>query len=188
LVASSLEPTSPRTRFAPNPQARALSLTIRPAMPADAALVLSFVRELAEYERLAHEVEASLDMVAQSLFCERPRVFADVAEWRGAPAGFALWFYNYSTFRGLHGIYLEDLFVRPQFRGHGIGKALLGALARRCVAEGLPRLEWSVLDWNEPSIGFYRSLGAIAKDEWTVYRLSGESLARLGADAGGPAA
>jgi len=163
-----------------------LSLIIRPAQPADAEVVLSFIRELADYERLAHEVEANLDMVSQSLFCETPRVFADIAAWQEAPAGFALWFYNYSTFRGLHGIYLEDLFVRPQFRGHGIGKALLGGLARRCLAEGLARLEWSVLDWNEPSIAFYRSLGAIAKDEWTVYRLTGESLAKLGADAADP--
>jgi GNAT superfamily N-acetyltransferase len=159
-----------------------VSLTIRPAIPSDAELVFAFVRELADYERLAHEVEATLDMVAQALFCDEPRIFADIAEWQSRPAGFALWFYNFSTFRGLHGIYLEDLFVRPEFRGHGIGKALLRGLARRCAAEGLARLEWSVLDWNEPSIGFYRSFGAIAKDEWTVYRLSGESLARLGAD------
>jgi GNAT superfamily N-acetyltransferase len=125
-------------------------------------------------------------MTAQALFCEQPRVFADIAEWKSEPAGLALWFYNFSTFRGLHGIYLEDLFVRPHLRGHGIGKALLQSLARRCAAEGLARLEWSVLDWNEPSISFYRSLGAIAKDEWTVYRLSGESLARLGADLAEP--
>jgi GNAT superfamily N-acetyltransferase len=159
-----------------------VSLTIRPAIPSDAELVFAFIRELAEYERLVHEVEATLEMTSEALFCDEPRVFADIAEWQGKPAGFALWFYNFSTFRGLHGIYLEDLFVRPEFRGHGIGKALLCALARRCAAEGLARLEWSVLDWNEPSIGFYRSLGAIAKDEWTVYRLSGDQLARLGAE------
>jgi GNAT superfamily N-acetyltransferase len=163
-----------------------MSLTIRPASPANAELVFSLVRELAEYERLLHEVEATLEMTARALFCEKPRVFADIAEWKSEPAGLALWFYNFSTFRGLHGIYLEDLFVRPNLRGHGIGKALLRNLARRCAAEGLARLEWSVLDWNEPSIGFYRSLGAIAKDEWTVYRLSGESLARLGADLAEP--
>jgi GNAT superfamily N-acetyltransferase len=159
-----------------------VSLIIRPATPSDAELVYSLVRELAEYERLLHEVEATLEMTRDALFCEEPRVFADIADWQGKPAGFALWFYNFSTFRGLHGIYLEDLFVRPEFRGHGIGKALLRHLARRCLAEGLARLEWAVLDWNEPSIGFYRSLGAIAKDEWTVYRLSGDSLARLGAE------
>jgi GNAT superfamily N-acetyltransferase len=129
-----------------------------------------------------HEVEATEELIAQALFSDTPRVFADIAEWGAVPAGFALWFYNYSTFRGRHGIYLEDLFVRPGLRGHGIGKALLQCLAGRCVAERLARLEWSVLGWNEPSIGFYRSLGAVAKDEWTVYRLSGEALARLGRD------
>lgn len=157
-----------------------LPLTLRPAVPSDAALVFSLVRELAEYERLLHEVEATEKMIAEAMFSDTPRVFADIAEWEGAPAGLALWFYNFSTFRGRHGIYLEDLFVRPAMRGHGIGKALLQGLARRCAAEGLARLEWSVLDWNEASIGFYRSLGAVAKDEWTVYRLSGAALARLG--------
>jgi GNAT superfamily N-acetyltransferase len=159
-----------------------MSLIIRPASSSDAAQIFSLIRELAEYERLAHEVEATPEMIAGALFCDEPRVFADIAEWEGEAAGFALWFYNFSTFRGLHGIYLEDIFVRPALRARGIGKALLRGLARRCAAEGLARLEWSVLDWNAPSIGFYRSLGAIAKDEWTVYRLSGESLARLGAD------
>ena len=159
-----------------------MSLTIRQAAASDAALILTLIRELAEYERLLHEVEATQAMVSEALFGDKPRVFADIAEWKGEPAGFALWFYNFSTFRGLYGIYLEDLFVRPQLRGHGIGKALLRGLARRCAAEGLARLEWSVLDWNEPSIGFYRSLGAIAKDDWTVYRLTGEALARLGTE------
>ena len=156
-----------------------MSLTIRPAVTSDASLVLSLVRELAEYERLLHEVEATEGMIAAALFSQVPKVFADIAEWKGEPAGLALWFYNYSTFRGRHGLYLEDLFVRPALRGHGIGKALLRELARRCVTEGLARLEWSVLDWNAPSIGFYKSLGAVAKDEWTVYRLSGEPFARL---------
>jgi GNAT superfamily N-acetyltransferase len=159
-----------------------MSLTIREAAASDAALILGLLRELAEYERLLHEVEATQAMVSEALFSDKPRVFADIAEWKGEPAGFALWFYNFSTFRGRHGIYLEDLFVRPQLRGHGIGKALLRGLARRCASEGLARLEWSVLDWNEPSIGFYRSLGAIAKDDWTVYRLTGEALARLGTE------
>jgi GNAT superfamily N-acetyltransferase len=157
-----------------------LSLIIRPAVPGDAALVFSLVRELAEYERLLHEVEATEELISQALFSDAPRIFADIAEWEGVSAGLALWFYNFSTFKGRHGIYLEDLFVRPGMRGHGIGKALLRGLARRCAAEGLARLEWSVLDWNEPSVGFYRSLGAVAKDEWTVYRLSEEPLARLG--------
>ena len=156
-----------------------MSLAIRPARPGDAALVLSFIRELAEYERLAHEVDATLEGISAALFCEHPRVFADIAEWRGEPAGFALWFYNFSTFRGRHGIYLEDLFVRPAYRGHGIGRALLANLARRCRREGLPRLEWWVLDWNEPALAFYRSLGAVPMDEWTVQRVTGEALARL---------
>ncbi|MBV9568866.1 MAG: GNAT family N-acetyltransferase [Hyphomicrobiales bacterium] len=156
-----------------------MSLTIRPAVPSDASLVFSLVRELAEYERLLHEVEATESLIAAALFSDTPKAFAEIAEWKKEPAGFALWFYNFSTFRGRYGIYLEDLFVRPELRGHGIGKALLQGLARRCLAEGLARLEWSVLDWNESSIGFYKSLGAVAKDEWTVYRLSGEPLARL---------
>jgi GNAT superfamily N-acetyltransferase len=155
-------------------------LAIRPAMPSDAALVFSLIRELADYERMLHEVEATPEVTGEALFGDNPKVFADIAEWNGEPAGFALWFYNFSTFRGRHGIYLEDLFVRPHLRGHGIGKALLQGLARRCAAEGLARLEWAVLDWNEPSIGFYRSLGAIAKDDWTVYRLTGDALTQLG--------
>ncbi len=156
-----------------------MSLAIRPARPGDAALALSFIRELAEYERLAHEVDATLEGISAALFGERPRVFADIAEWRGEPAGFALWFYNFSTFRGRHGIYLKDLFVRPAYRGHGIGRALLANLARRCLREGLPRLEWWVLDWNEPALAFYRSLGANSMGEWTVQRVTGEALARL---------
>lgn len=156
-----------------------MSLRIRPARPGDASLVLSLVRELADYEELAHEVDATEAMVDAALFGTAPRAFCDIAEWEGTPAGFALWFYNYSTFRGRHGIYLEDLYVRPAHRGRGIGKALLAGLARRCVAEALPRLEWWVLDWNEPSIAFYRALGARAMDEWTVFRLTGEPLERL---------
>lgn len=154
---------------------------IRPAGPADAALVLALVRELAEYERLAHEVDATEAMIGAALAAPNPRVFCDIAEWDGEAAGFALWFYSFSTFRGRHGIYLEDLFVRPAFRGRGLGKALLANLGRRCVAEGLARLEWSVLDWNEPALGFYRRLGAEAMGGWTRHRLSGEALAKLGA-------
>jgi GNAT superfamily N-acetyltransferase len=156
-----------------------MSLVIRSALPDDAALVLALVRELATYERLAHEVEASETTLAASLFCENPRVFADIAEWAGEPAGFALWFYNFSTFRARHGIYLEDLFVREDHRGRGIGRALLGNLARRCLREGLPRLEWWVLDWNEPALAFYRSLGAVPMVDWTVQRLTGEALTAL---------
>ncbi|HEU4519758.1 MAG TPA: GNAT family N-acetyltransferase [Microvirga sp.] len=156
-----------------------MPVTIRPAAPAESGLVLAFVRELAAYERLAHEVDATEEALAAALFGPNPRVFADLALWNGEPAGFALWFYNFSTFRGRHGIYLEDLFVRPAFRGHGIGRALLRHLARRCRAEGLARLEWWVLDWNEPALRFDRSLGAAPMDEWTVQRVTGAALERL---------
>jgi len=158
-----------------------LSLIVRPATPADTGLIYGFIRDLAEYEKLLHEVAATEADVARDLFGASPRAFCDIAELDGAPVGFALWFYNYSTFLGRHGIYLEDLFVRPQTRGAGAGKALLANLARRCVAEGLGRLEWSVLNWNAPSIAFYDSLGAGAQTEWTVRRLDGEALARLAA-------
>ena len=154
-------------------------LVIRAGEPADAALVHSLVRELAEYERLLGDVDATAEDLARALFGSSPRVFCDIAAWNGEAAGFALWFYNFSTFRGRHGIYLEDLFVRPAFRGKGIGKALLVHLAQRAVAEGCARVEWSVLDWNEPSIKFYESLGAIPMEEWTVFRLTGEALSKL---------
>lgn len=151
-------------------------LVIRPATPADAGVIMAFIRELADYERLSHAVEAD---IARDLFGASPRIFCDIAQADGAPIGFALWFYNYSTFKGRHGIYLEDLFVRPAERGRGAGKALLRRLARRCVDEGLGRLEWAVLDWNAPSIAFYDAMGAEAMKEWIVRRLSGEALAKL---------
>jgi GNAT superfamily N-acetyltransferase len=160
-------------------------LTIRPAIPGDEAVILEQIRGLAEYERLVHEVEATPELIAGSLFSANPRVFCDIAEWDGAPAGFALWFYNYSTFLGRHGIYLEDLFVWPEFRSYGIGRAMLIRLARRCVEEGLGRLDWSVLDWNEPAISFYRKLGATLREEWTGCRVDGEALRRL-AETGTP--
>ncbi len=156
-----------------------MSLTIRPARPGEAGLVLSFVRELAEYEKLAHEVEASEADIAEALFCASPRLYCDIAEWNGEPAGFQVWFVNFSTFSGRHGIYLEDLFVRPALRGKGIGKALLAHLAARCVENGWSRLQWSVLDWNTPSIAFYKSLGAVLMDEWTVCKVAGEALKTL---------
>jgi GNAT superfamily N-acetyltransferase len=157
-----------------------LSLSIRPPRTDQAALVLDFVRELADYEKLSHDVVATEAMIEQALFAPQPRLFCDIAEWKGTPVGFSLWFLNFSSFRGRHGIYLEDLFVRPAFRGHGIGKALLAVLARRCATNGWARLEWSVLDWNTPSITFYKSIGATLMDGWTTCRLTGEALQRLG--------
>jgi GNAT superfamily N-acetyltransferase len=156
-----------------------MSITIRAAKPADTALVFAFVRELAEYEKLAAEVDATAESLAAVLFTREPRVFCDIAEWHGEPAGFALWFLNFSSFRGRHGIYVEDVFVRPAFRGKGLGKALLAQLALRCLQEGWTRFEWSVLDWNKPSIDFYRSLGATLMDDWTICRVSGPALAKL---------
>ena len=154
-------------------------MRIRAAEPGDEALVLSFIRDLAAYEKLLDSLVASEETVRAGLFCPNPRIFCDIAEEGGEPAGFALWFYNYSTFVARHGIYLEDLFVRPRFRGLGIGKALLKHLAARAVAEGCGRLEWAVLDWNAPSIAFYESLGAVAMKEWCIYRLAGEALRKL---------
>jgi GNAT superfamily N-acetyltransferase len=154
-------------------------LEIRQARPGEEALVLGFIRKLAEYEKLRHEVAATEDDIGAALFGPTPRCHCELAFWEGAPAGFALWFYNFSTFAGKAGIYLEDLFVEPHLRGRGIGKALLKHLARRCVAEGLPRLQWWVLDWNAPSIAAYRAMGAKPMEEWTVYRVSGPELAAL---------
>jgi GNAT superfamily N-acetyltransferase len=156
-----------------------MSLAIRPARPGEAGLVLSFIRELAEYEKLAHEVEATEATIADALFCASPLVYCDIAEWNGEPAGFQVWFVNFSTFSGRYGIYLEDLFVQPALRGKGIGKALLAHLAARCVQNGWSRLQWSVLDWNAPSIEFYKSLGAVLMDEWTVCKVTGEALKTL---------
>jgi GNAT superfamily N-acetyltransferase len=152
---------------------------IRPAHRDDVAALHALIVGLAEYEHAADEVKATEADLRAALFASSPAVFADVAEHEGEIVGMALWFRNYSTWTGRHGIYLEDLFVRPEHRGRGYGRALLAGLARRCVDEGLTRLEWSVLDWNEPALGFYRALGAVALDEWTVHRLSGEALARL---------
>ena len=155
------------------------SLAIRPARPGEASLVFQFVRELAEYEKLEHEVQATEAMIDAALFGEQPRVFCDIAEWDGEPVGFAVWFLNFSTFSGRPGIYLEDIFVRPAFRGRGVGKALMVHLARKCVENGWARLQWSVLDWNTPSIEFYKSLGAELMDEWTVCRVGGPALTAL---------
>lgn len=156
-----------------------MTLLIRPARPDEAGIVLGFIKELAEYEKLSHEVEATEAMIAESLFGPNPRTFCEIAEWEGEPAGFALWFYTYSTFKGRHGIWLEDLYVRPEHRGRSLGKALIKRLAKRCADENLPRLAWWVLDWNEPARVFYRSIGAAAMDGWTVKRVDGAALARL---------
>jgi GNAT superfamily N-acetyltransferase len=155
--------------------------TIRSAVLADAPVILAFIRELAEYERLLHEVKIALADVEALVFSPAPKVYCDIAETGDGPVGFALWFYSVSTFEGRLGIWLEDLYVRPEARGAGFGKALLAHLARRCAAEGLARLEWSVLDWNAPAIAFYDSLGAAAKTDWITRRLTGEALARLAA-------
>ena len=158
-----------------------MSLAIRRAAPADAALVFALVCELADYENLQHEVDATPEEIAKALFAPEPRLSCDLAEWDGEPAGFAVWFLNFSTFRGRHGIYLEDVFVRPEFRGRGIGRAMMQRLAKTCLDNGYARFEWAVLDWNAPSIAFYDSLGASALDGWTTRRLTGEALTRLAA-------
>ena len=156
-----------------------MSITIRPARPADASLIYALVRELADYERLAHEVDSTEKQIADALFGPQPGLFCHIAEWDGAAVGFALWFLNFSTFRGRHGLYLEDVFVRPALRGKGIGKALMRTLARHCVDNDLARFEWTVLEWNKPSIEFYRSIGANLLVDWRVCRMSGEALAEF---------
>jgi GNAT superfamily N-acetyltransferase len=156
-----------------------MSLAIRRARPEEVGLVLSLIRELAEYEKLLHEVDASEADIGAALFGDHPKLFCEIAEWSGEVAGFAVWFVNFSTFSGRAGIYLEDLFVRPALRGKGIGKALLAHLAGQCVDNGWSRLQWSVLDWNTPSIEFYKSLGAVLMDEWTVCRVNGAALRAL---------
>ncbi|MGW3304807.1 N-acetyltransferase family protein [Streptomyces rubiginosohelvolus] len=156
---------------------------IRIATPDDIPVLYALVRELAAYEKALDEVVASEAQLAEALFGDRPAAYAHVAaadDGSGEVIGFALWFLNFSTWRGVHGIYLEDLYVRPERRGGGHGKALLAELARICVERGYERLEWSVLDWNAPSIAFYESLGARPQDEWTVYRLTDGALASLG--------
>jgi len=152
---------------------------VRPARPADITTVVALIRELAEYERALGEVKVTDHALFQALFCDRPAAYCHVVEHEGDVAGFALWFLNFSTWLGVHGIYLEDLYVRPSLRGKGLGKALLQTLAQTCLARGYARLEWWVLDWNEPARGFYRSLGAQEMDEWTVHRVTGDALARL---------
>ncbi|MET8782480.1 MULTISPECIES: GNAT family N-acetyltransferase [unclassified Streptomyces] len=157
------------------------AVVIRTATAADVPVIHTLVRELAEYEKEPDQARATQDQLHEALFGERPAAFAHIAETEdGEAVGFALWFLNFSTWRGVHGIYLEDLYVRPGSRGTGHGKALLTELARICVDRGYERLEWSVLNWNRPSIDFYEALGARPQDEWTVYRLTDEALTKLG--------
>lgn len=157
------------------------ALHIRPATPDDVALVLAFIRELAAYERLSHEVRATEAALHEALFGPQPAAEALLAEVGGEPAGFALYFHTFSTFLAGRGLYLEDLFVRPAHRGAGVGRALLTHLARLARERGCTHFEWSVLDWNEPALAFYRRLGARPRSGWTVHRVSGEALARLAA-------
>ena len=153
--------------------------TIRPARPDDVPVLLNLIKGLAEYERLLDQAVGTPEHLRGHLFGEHPKAFAALVEEDGAPVGYALWFFNFSTFRCQPGVYLEDLFVLPGHRGRGHGKALIAHVARFAVENGCARFEWSVLDWNEPSIAFYRSLGAEPMDEWTVFRLTGENLHRL---------
>jgi GNAT superfamily N-acetyltransferase len=154
-------------------------LTIRPASPVDVPLILEFIRELAEYERDPHAAVATQADLLRDGFGPEPKFRVDIAQWSGEPAGFAFYFWNYSTWQGKPGLYLEDLFVRPRFRGKGIGKALLVHLARVAVKNNCGRLVWQVLDWNTPSIEFYKALGAETMKEWLTMRVTGEALVRL---------
>jgi len=157
-----------------------MSLVIRVATEDDLSLIAGFIRALAEYERLSHAVEFDEEQLRRSLFGERPFAEVLIAEDGGDPVGFALFFHNFSTFLGRPGIYLEDLFVRPEARGKGFGKALLARLAQIALERGCGRVEWAVLNWNQPSIEFYDALGARPNSDWTVYRLTGEALQSLG--------
>ena len=159
--------------------AEASGLDIRFARAGDTALVLDFIRGLAEYERLAHEVEADEDGLRETLFGDRPAAEVLIAELDGEPAGFALFFHNYSPFLARPGLYLEDLFVKPELRGNGIGRRLLARLAQIAVERGCGRFEWSVLDWNEPAIRFYEKLGARPMNGWTIFRVTGSALDEL---------
>jgi len=155
-------------------------LKIRPAKREEVGEVLQLIQDLATYEKAPDQVEASEDDLLNTIFAKDPRVFCDLVEVDGQIAGMAIWFLNYSTWQAKHGIYLEDLYIKPEFRARGYGKALLKHLAQICDREGYGRLQWWVLDWNSPAIEFYQSLGAEAMDEWTVYRTSGQALKDLG--------
>jgi GNAT superfamily N-acetyltransferase len=166
-----------RDRHRATPNAPAV---VRDIVESDVPDVVAMVHELADYEREPESCHLTAEQLTAALFGPYPALFGHVATQGGIRVGFALWFLNFSTWRGVHGIYLEDLYVRPQFRGSGAGRALLARLAAVCVERGYGRLEWSVLAWNEPSIGFYRTLGAVSMDEWTTFRLDGDALRELG--------
>ena len=155
-------------------------MKIRPARRDEASIILQLIKDLAEYEKAPDEVKAGEKEIIETIFADNPKVFCDLVEVDGDIAGMAIWFLNYSTWQGKHGIYLEDLYVKPEYRGRGYGKALLQHLAGICNERGYGRFQWWVLDWNSPAIEFYRSLGAEAMSEWTVYRVSGLPLRRLG--------
>ncbi len=155
-------------------------MKIRPARQEEVGVVQQLIHDLAVYEKAPNEVEATEKKLLETIFSSDPKVFCDLVEVDGEIAGMAIWFLNYSTWQGKHGIYLEDLFIKPEFRGRGYGKALLKHLAKICDDKGYGRFQWWVLDWNSPAIEFYRSLGAVAMDEWTVYRVSGQALKELG--------
>ena len=155
-------------------------MKIRPARQEEVGIVLQLIHDLAVYEKAPNQVEATEKELLETIFSSDPKVFCDLVEVDGEIAGMAIWFLNYSTWQGKHGIYLEDLFIKPEYRGRGYGKALLKHLAKICDEKGYGRFQWWVLDWNSPAIEFYRSLGAVAMDEWTVYRVSGQALKELG--------
>lgn len=157
-------------------------MSIRPATIDDTDEILTMIYELALYEKAPDEAKATREQIIESFFSSDPKVFCEIVEIDGAIAGFAIWFLNYSTWQGKHGIYLEDLFIRPQYRGTGYGKRLLKHLAQICEEKGYGRFQWWVLDWNQPAIDFYKSLGAVAMDEWTVYRVSEKALTQLASE------
>jgi GNAT superfamily N-acetyltransferase len=162
-------------------------MTVRPIRPDDVPAVVGLIRELADYEKALHEARLTEEQLTGALFGDSPALFGHVAvaddgEAAGEIVGMALWFLNFSTWRGTHGIYLEDLYVRPQLRGRGLGRELLRTLAALCVERGYSRLEWSVLDWNTPSIDFYKAAGAVPMDEWTVFRLTDDALTSFAQD------
>ncbi|MEZ5919880.1 MAG: GNAT family N-acetyltransferase [Parvularculaceae bacterium] len=158
-----------------------MTLNIRNAKRKDAPVIVELIRDLAAYERAPNDAKATVKDIETALFSSNPKAFSFIAEWNDEICGFAVYFFNFSTWTGRHGIYLEDLFVRENFRGKGIGKALLASLAKAAIDNNCARLEWSVLDWNTPAIEFYKSLGATAMDEWTVYRVTGPALEDLAA-------